>query len=1665
MSANHPAKDRKPTAFGLFSPSTNPLRWKPYFKALAAFAGLMVVGGDAKTFTFVGADDPETGALWSVGANWFGGLSPGSGAAVKIELQGTAEGPQVVLDIGVGGFNIGQIRVAVPQPEAGSFVILSSDAGGSLGLNRLDAGTGTTLEILNTVDVVAPAAGLELNKEGGGTVSLGLVSGGKLIVSGGTVALIGESSYSGGTFVKAGKLDVGGSADAGNLGTGEVVVSGGVLNLKSSVTVSELTLSGGEVRTDPEAGGVALTLSGSIRATSGVLSVDVNGNFEGTTQLLKSGTGTLVVSGFNAFADYGAIGTVITGGTLVVTQGGALGLGGVEMNGGGLGANSGEAGVPVVVENALRITGGAKLVGGVGGLELAGIVDLGGGRRALEVENLVSVTGAIIDGGSAATLIKTGSGKLTLTAANGYSGGTVVNAGILEISGDGDLGAGGKVEVAGGNLQIQKNISLAQLTLNGGELSGVRVITVEVPIEARAGTISMSIGGQTGINKTGAGEVLLSGANTYSADTVIAEGALVLGSDSALGLSRVVLRGGSIKGNAAAGQTRMFDNNVTVETDSGLAAGLGVLESVGILDFSGARRALTVEGDVLWSGTLQNGGLIKRGAGTLTIAGKTNTYSGGTVIQAGTLEVSSGDVGALGGGPVTVDGGVLSTGKNAGNPLHVFGLDLNAGMILGGRDLVVTGSIRAGGEGTSSVNVSMLNGGGVTTLLKTGSGTLTLNRANLYQGSTEVRGGIVEIGTYGALSSGSVTLKGGGIKAAGAQVLANNLILSGNASLDGGSDGLDATGAVDLFGSDRSLKISGNVTLSGLISNGGLVKDGTGWLTISGSSNTYSGGTTINAGTLFALYPHSLGSGKVIIAGGVLFSDVDLDVASISFQGGALRGRGGLAIKGDLSVTSGLLEAVISGTSGISKTGSGVVEMNAQNTYTGVTQVAGGTLLINGTSALGKSTVRLKNATLAPRGNAVLGVANSFFIEGNATVGGDLGKLTVETTTHLSPNSFLSVAGEVDLAGAVTGALKKTGSGNLILSAVNQDLGDVLVSAGTVSVETAGALGAKSVVVERNGRIDLSNVDRYVFSSSSVSPRVITVNGEITGSSIEFTDGTVLKGSGSLNAGIILSNAVLAPGNSPGTITVGSIQTNGRGSSYQWQRESTGSVANPTASSRYDRVVIRNGAASNLSALTFQPVNSTTGLPIPVVGPDPLIPRQDSFAYDQVKGFGRYVGVIQGSLAVSAQPTFDAHTAVIKVSLVSSDTSAPGAIPGVDLFIERTSYAKFAQNPNAAAFGAYLDQTLKDHYDKDNDSVGVLMRQLDSALDGSVVASMLSASSPGAAYGSIAAGNLWRAQALGSRLDGRLDELMAEGAGDAVFSFGAAVAQSASLSPRFLTPHPQADQKEWAAWTAAYSTHTALDSDAAQGIGRTTASDTGASFGMERLLGNLRVGILASFGSNESNTDAPSARMSGDHWTTGVYSTVAIGSIILDASALWGCGEERATRPTARAEFSTQSTQFGLGVAANLLAPTTGWQFTPVARIKLLGYSQDAFEESGTGLLFKTDKVTESTVLSKLGVRLGHRSEVSKQLTLGFDGAAYWVHDFDAAAKPLTMHLAGSSSAFDVVGRRSAPDTAQFAMGIQGSFADFFTVRISGQRDIGSARSQSTGIFSVGVNF
>ena len=271
----------------------------------------------------------------------------------------------------------------------------------------------------------------------------------------------------------------------------------------------------------------------------------------------------------------------------------------------------------------------------------------------------------------------------------------------------------------------------------------------------------------------------------------------------------------------------------------------------------------------------------------------------------------------IGGGTFDLNGGsqqVASLSDYAGGGGSIINSNASATAIL---TLSPTGT-------TTTYSGTILSGGtnGAIALALNGNGTQVLAGANTYSGGTTLSAGTLNFGNTAALGSGAVTFAGNATLQAGVGgTLANNLAINSN-----------CTGTLDTQ--------ANVVTLSGAITgSGALAKVGNGVLALS-SSNGYSGGTTLSAGTLSFGNVAALGSGAVTFAG-----NATLQAGTSGTLANNLAIGSGYTGTLDTQTNAVTLSGAITGGGGLSKAGPGVLTLSATTSnYAGPTTISDGVL-------------------------------------------------------------------------------------------------------------------------------------------------------------------------------------------------------------------------------------------------------------------------------------------------------------------------------------------------------------------------------------------------------------------------------------------------------------------------------------------------------------------------------------------------------------------------------------------------------------------------------------------------------------------------------------------------------------------------------------------------
>lgn len=704
-------------------------------------------------------------------------------------------------------------------------------------------------------------------------------------------------------------------------------------------------------------------------------------------------------------------------------------------------------------------------------------------------------------GGNTLALTKTGAGVLTLAGTNTYTGNTAINAGVLAAGSSGALGTTGVISFGGGTLRF----TAANTTDYSSRFATTSNQTFRIDTNGQTVTFAGNLTSTGGsLVKSGAGTLILSGANAYTLDTTINEGVLQLGANGAIANTRILF----FAGTAPAGTTLRL-NGFSTSVGNGSNSALSSTSTNAVIENGSNTTASTftlLSGSTnSFAGILQDGGSqvlnFTRGGGNtvFTLTGA-STYTGVTTLNSGTVEVTVlGDGGAASGigaataaaSSLVLDGGGLSyagvaavstnreftlgagggsLASNAASPAHTLTFSSTADISF--LDTTArTLTLRGANTGNNTFNGRVVDNGGATSLAKLDAGTWVLTAAHTYTGATTIGGGRLVLN--GSLGGTAVAVNAG--------------ILSG-------------TGTIGLVGGATGVTLAGGGTpgTRGVID---LVNGTTGTLTLQSASSTNLltlGGSTGNSSGLAFEIGSAGASDQVVLSGGKLV--VNAGGARIDLTGLSGFGTGTYdLITFGAGQASGLNNLYLGTTAGGGFSyslvqGATAVQLAVSNTFassTWNTNAAGnwftagnwtGSVVPNGTGA----TAVLGNIITAPRivtvdATATVGTLTfssavaytvaasngSTLVLNNNGSGAALnvtsGSHTISAPLALAEDTTLQLDGtQLTVSGIIsgTGRLTKQGAGTLVLTGNNTFSGGLSFTGGTLNINADLNFGA-----------------------------------------------------------------------------------------------------------------------------------------------------------------------------------------------------------------------------------------------------------------------------------------------------------------------------------------------------------------------------------------------------------------------------------------------------------------------------------------------------------------------------------------------------------------------------------------------------------------------------
>ncbi len=903
-----------------------------------------------------------------------------------------------------------------------------------------------------------------LTSRDGGTISLGELIGGPSTV------LLGSRSTTGTTIWSVGGLNTSTTfaGSISNYSTTEIAAL-------TKVGAGTLILTG----TNTDAGSAATGPTGPLVVSGGTLQIG-DGGADGT---LTSGGVTITAPGILAFdrSDTYTVTNVISGtgavnmmgnGTLILSS-----VGGANTYNGNTTVSAGTLLVNSSISSAVTVSGGT--LGGSGSIGGAVAVQAGG---TLAPGADVSAAGTVLTINSSLTLAS-GGASIMAVSHNNHTNDQVVSSGVsyggtltvITNAGDGPLVAGDTFRLFNSGTYGGSGFSATNLPALSSGLAWNNSLAVNGNIKVVSAPLS-----QVNITNADKGGNLTAGASWIGGVAPVTTNVAVF--DSTITGVNPAYATNVLGADTAWGEIQILNPAVPVQISAGNTLTLSNLNSLGI-DMSQAANALTLNCPVVlgasqtWlvangqklnvNGAVSGAGLIINNGSTANgtvILGAANTYTGGTIINAGVLTL--GTTSSAGTNTITLNGGTLSVGNFTGfSPPITVGTG-DTGTIANNATFQITGPLTLGANSTLMISVTGVGNTNTFTI----NGTMTAAASSTIKAADGTYG-FLRILTPGGNANATFDLGNSGIamhtKTAAATINLGALKGGPGTALEGSRSAggvttwsIGANNSSTVFNGTISNALDGANGTSGNATPVNIIKVGAGTLTLAGP-NAYAGSTIINGGVLNA------GIGEGINAYGKYgpFGNPTNAVGSIIFGGGTLQysslnnydysGRfsaaANQAISIDVNGQNVTFATALAGSGGsltnLDSAGGGRLMLTQPSTYTGGTTVNGGTLLVNNTSGSGTG-------------------SGSVTVNGGGTLGGSgaiAGAVTCQSGGILAPGLGISAAGTVlTINSSLTLA---SGSASIMAVSHNNHTNDQIVSStvsygGTLTVITNAGDGA-----------------------------------------------------------------------------------------------------------------------------------------------------------------------------------------------------------------------------------------------------------------------------------------------------------------------------------------------------------------------------------------------------------------------------------------------------------------------------------------------------------------------------------------------------------------------------------------------------------------------------
>lgn len=461
--------------------------------------------------------------------------------------------------------------------------------------------------------------------------------------------------------------------------------------------------------------------------------------------------------------------------------------------------------------------------------------------------------------------------------------------------------------------------------------------------------------------------------------------------------------------------------------------------------------------------------------------------------------------------------------------------------------LATTTEFRINNAASVYISSVMSGSGG---LIKTDTGILTLSGSNSYSGPNTISGGllggntIADAGINSSFGRGNFAISNGSVlEYTGASALTNRTISLTNGGI------IEVTGGATL-------------TLNGVVSGtGGFSSEGAGGTLLTNANNTYAGSTFIGPSAELRI-----GASERIPDSSAVTVEGTLNLNNFNETIGALSGSGSVTNVGILLTggdnTSTTFSGTISGSS-LRKTGTGTMTLSGTSSYSGGTNIFGGSLSGNSIANIGS------NSAFGTGNFALVNNATMEYTGPDASTNRNIAVDVTGGTVSVSSNGSLTVSGVLD-----TGPLTKAGAGVLTLTNAANSYSSLAITGGTLSGNSIAAQGTNSAFGQGNFAISNGATLQYTGGNAGTNRSIslgtgggtldisstldisngLTVSGVISGAGSLSKTGSsylALSGANTYSGGTIINGGDLVAINNTGMpqVPVTSLSTQGH---YGW---------------------------------------------------------------------------------------------------------------------------------------------------------------------------------------------------------------------------------------------------------------------------------------------------------------------------------------------------------------------------------------------------------------------------------------------------------------------------------------------------------------------------------